>query len=505
MTKNMEKIQTNDVSCDIDKQQHEPFSKEKIEDAIKEAEDVLLAKWSYSSLLNPEEPFLKLSDYGYDVNVIRYRRNNDITSAIASQYCEMEENKPFLVANNYHAIVKKRLPNGRYKHTMQEFKAGVLKAHFEKEDIDNMPKFKTSTFVYDFLNYQQIDGECFNRAYPPTFRATDVYDVLSDQKDNVFKEDSTEPIRHCLQLVHHIFGEQWSQGLRYLALLVQRPYQSLPVLCLASKENATGKSTFVKLLRMMLGDCVGFYDETHLNSQFNNYATSHVIAFEEIYNAKGAVNKIKAMATCSTLPLNEKGKPVEQVEVAPHIIINTNNETDFITANQYDIRYWAIKVRPLKGAYATISSNREELDKVSDFDKQLMKEAKAFFAFLLTFPHIGEKKSRMWFAENEIRTSLLKAIRESSKSELAKNLQIKFTEFIQRYGNFYATIDDLKTYFCIKEGEDAIKQVLQKEFGMKAMKVMKYVPVQNLAHGANTRVTGRPYYFTDDQFKDKED
>ena len=41
-------------------------------------------------------------------------------------------------------------------------------------------------------------------------------------------------------------------GLDYVQLLYQQPTQILPILCLVSKKNETGKTTFAKWLKVLL-------------------------------------------------------------------------------------------------------------------------------------------------------------------------------------------------------------------------------------------------------------
>tara|TARA_R110002050_G_scaffold48356_2_gene112448 strand:- start:23137 stop:23583 length:447 start_codon:yes stop_codon:yes gene_type:complete len=55
---------------------------------------------------------------------------------------------------------------------------------------------------------------------------------------------------YSLKLLKHIFAKQLNLGLDYLQLLYVKPVQVLPILCLVSKERSTGKTTFLKWLKM---------------------------------------------------------------------------------------------------------------------------------------------------------------------------------------------------------------------------------------------------------------
>ena len=94
-------------------------------------------------------------------------------------------------------------------------------------------------------------------------------------------------------------------GWDYLTLLYRNPTQVLPVLCLVSPENHTGKSSFGNALSYLFGTNVGFYTQDDLNSTFNGWIKSLVAVFEEISDAKKTLNKIKAMSTAKKATINE--------------------------------------------------------------------------------------------------------------------------------------------------------------------------------------------------------
>ena len=50
---------------------------------------------------------------------------------------------------------------------------------------------------------------------------------------------------NILSFVKHIFGNLYELGLDYIKLLYEQPTQKLPVLCLYSAENSTGKKSFL--------------------------------------------------------------------------------------------------------------------------------------------------------------------------------------------------------------------------------------------------------------------
>lgn len=437
------------------------------------------------------KPFPGFKDYGWSLETA-FERLQEMQFQEILQECRfIGANQPFFVGNSWYEIVEKPQRSGGYTLEIQQRSPQAIKTVYGKDfDFENAPKFDDFTSQNDILNYRQAvgrDGEnthkCFNLFPRPLF--TMERDFLKTHLMGLC--DIFTP----LQLVHHVFGKQWFLGLQYLALLIQKPNQFLPVLCLVSKENQTGKSTFANLLKYMLGDCVGFFSSSDLRSDFNTCFLSHVAVFEEISNAKTSVDKIKDMATTTRKTINRKNEPQREYDVNVHIIINSNNETGFINASDEDIRYWVVKVPPL-----------DRYDPF--FDRHLKDQAKDFFYFLATFPHIGEKKSRMWFDPKDIETSSLEILRKCSKSDCAKSLISWALDATGEKGVFYATVSDILNFEpSLKKFSPAeIKQALKKELGMVPANDGEVFRYTHYIRGCS--VTGRPFRFDRETFEQYE-
>ena len=91
----------------------------------------------------------------------------------------------------------------------------------------------------------------------------------------------------CDMLMKRIFGEQEALGWDYLTLLYRKPTQVLPVLCLVSPENHTGKSSFGNALSYLFGANVGFYTQDDLNSSFNSWEIQAILRnFKRLYDSE---------------------------------------------------------------------------------------------------------------------------------------------------------------------------------------------------------------------------
>ena len=256
-------------------------------------------------------------------------------------------------------------------------------------------------------------------------------------------------------LIDHIGGKQRELLWDYLTILYRYPTHTLPVLCLASKQNGTGKSTFANALGWMFGQNVTLLTQTDLNSQFNFYVTKLLAVFEEISESKKAINTIKAFSTAKSASLNEKNEKQTNVESFLKILINTNNEADFIRASDSDVRYWIIRVKPL-----------ENFD--PDFDTKLRNEVPTVMWTLANRAISTPKQSRMWFAPHLLKTDALAAVVENSRSRCAKDIWLwcedVFDEHPDGFGAILSEITQGLTTRGCRYSPSEIADTLKNEF-----------------------------------------
>jgi len=80
-----------------------------------------------------------------------------------------------------------------------------------------------------------------------------------------------------------------------------------------------------------------------------------------------------------------------EVDFFGKFVLASNNEDSFIIASKRDIRYWVRKI-PLP-AHVNV-----------DMQSEMMEEIPQFLHFLNRREMYSERKSRMWFSEDELRT-----------------------------------------------------------------------------------------------------
>ena len=301
-------------------------------------------------------------------------------------------------------------------------------------------KYKDFVNVPDHTNYQRVIHNCYN-SYAP----------FSHNPDTG-KYDNT------MSFLNHIFKEQIDLGLDYLQLLYQQPTQKLPILCLVSKENATGKSTFAKWLQRLFSQNVTIIGNAEISNDFNAHLGSKlVVAIDESFiEKKTIIEKIKNLATADSMPMNRKGKDIVEIDFFGKIILLSNNVDNFISATDEDIRYWVREIqKPQKESTNLLDQMQEEIPAFLDFlDKRKMHT---------------ENKSRAWFQPKLIRTEALKKVIEASKPGIIRQFEYNLKSMFFDFGTeeiILAPID-IKNLFFNKSHRidlDYIKRSIEKQY-----------------------------------------
>ncbi len=214
-----------------------------------------------------------------------------------------------------------------------------------------------------------------------------------------------------LQLLEHIFGQQLDLGLDYLQLLFERPIQILPILCLVSKERSTGKTTFLKWLKMVFDNNMTYLTNDSFSSQFNaDWANKLLICIDEVlFNKEELTERIKYLSTTNVNKLEAKGKDKREVEFFGKFILCSNNEDNFIKIDDNETRFWVLKIPSLK--------NEE-----TRFLEYLEAEIPAFLFHLQHRELTSPNRTRMWFSHAQIKTKALDNLMQNNRNRVEKEL-----------------------------------------------------------------------------------
>ncbi|MBT2415955.1 primase-helicase family protein [Chryseobacterium sp. ISL-6] len=321
----------------------------------------------------------------------------------------MSQKNPYIrVGITYYKVIEKPLISGDKTSVLVRWNRETIVNDHGKMYVSSVPKFDGFCCIPEHLNYQQIVQGFYN-----------IYNEIPFHPSSE-TEDLKSKIPFSLNFVAHIFGEQLEMGLDYLKILLQFPTQILPILCLVSKERATGKSTFIKWLREIFGLNMTYIKGDSFGSQFNSdWAAMLLVAIDEVFfDKKEITERLKYLSTTNKDKLEAKGKDREEIDFFAKFILCSNNEENFIQIDENEIRFWILKINPIK------TENTEFLN-------NLISEIPYFLRFLIERPFSTEKKTRMWFSADEIRTKALRKLVFKNNNKLESKIIELLYEFFE--------------------------------------------------------------------------
>jgi len=410
------------------------------------------------------------------------RHNKNFTSAILSiQLKNQIEELPYIrVGTVYYKIVNKPNKYDIIESELKVWKKDEIKQDFNAHIINHIPKFDDFIVRPDNLTYQRnING---------------FYNLYSPFPHTPFEGNVTpEMIPFSLQILKHIFQEQFETGLKYMKILYEMPYERTYVLCLVSKEGSTGKTTFLKWLAYIFGGNFANVDIDTLEGIFNgSYKDKNIIAVDEAVSDKGrVVEKIKAMITQDTITSNEKYVNHYKLENFIKLVLCSNKETEFLKIEDTEQRFWVRKVPRVPLKYKQL-----------DIVKKLIEEIPMFLKYLLQLPKIIVE-TRFVLPYEEVENDSLKAVKFESKNWLYKELMELITGYFENslYEEFYATPKDIKDKFFQHNNQvqiSYIRKVLNNDFKKQTVPQCRFYPFNDKS---KTSINGTPFLFKLEEFK----
>ena len=392
----------------------------------------------------------------------------------------------FRVGTNYYKHIKVPNKHGVLEYQYVKWQSGTIISDHGKDIIQHIQKFEAFCVKPDHINYQQIINNCFNRYRP---------------FEHEVGNSNECPV--TLDFIKHIFGEdQYELGLDYIQILLKNPQQTLPILCLVSKENNTGKSTFIKLLKAIFTGNMAIIGNSDLENDFNaGWADKLIAACEESFiDKKKTVEKVKSLSTGDKIQINQKG--VDQVEIDCFIkfIFCSNNEDNFVIAGEHDERFWVRRVP---------KSEKENVTLLQDMISEIPN-----FLYLLNQRSLSTKhESRMHFDAKILRTDALRKLIEGNKSGMEKELNTVLKHLFSDTGfwKLELTLGYITDHLLRRKYEkNYVEKILRERFNLKAAlstKRFKYPEIQkSLAKGEITAEIvmcgdiGKPYTFEADKY-----
>lgn len=440
---------------------------------------------------------LKANAYGFAVNATISKfmllsavqfKNDNFAAQSYVMFEVMGMEIPYIrVGVDYFKVISKENRYGGKQIKLKPWKKDEIKQDHSKSLIASIPKYDDFILLPSNTDHQAYKNNCFN-----------LYSKFSHEP---YKSDvSTADIPVSLMFLKHIFvgasKDQFDLGLKYMKVLYDHPRQCLPILTLVSKERDTGKTTFINWLEMIFGDNYTLISPDDLVKNFNSaYASKNIIVVEETFIEKQAgIEKLKYLSTGKRINLSQKFVSEYDLPLFSKVVLCTNKVKDFMKIDSEEIRFW---IRPIPVIIGKKNTQIEE---------QLFNEIPKFLKFLQQLPSIDlDTGSRMVFTKDEIQTDELQNVKEESRSQLFKEIEI----FVQNFFNnnpqvkqFNAALTDIKDEWFKNNNQVSmsyIRKVLQDEAGMIPERSVKgkCIKYYRFADETNPHAykTGYPYLF----------
>lgn len=230
------------------------------------------------------------------------------------------------------------------------------------------------------------------------------------------------------KLLKHVFQEQYEMALDWFQILLTKPKQPLPIPCLVSDEQETGKTSVLRLIQYLIPGNTASISIDDFTKDFNaHFVSKHVVLIDETetegtYSGKVISSKLKRWITQETVVRNEKHGSITEIPFYGKLVMCSNHEENFIRVEDEDTRYWIRKIPGRPGK------------RDNDFFDKLKEECKHFAYHLQhRILETSVKQGRLWFSNDQIRTKAFETAVESGKSNIYHDLKELLLEDLITY------------------------------------------------------------------------
>lgn len=220
--------------------------------------------------------------------------------------------------------------------------------------------------------------------------------ITWDEKEQIYKEEAYK-------------GDQFTVAMDYLTILHQYPTQKTFVPCLVSREQGTGKSTFLEWLCMVYTGNGTILNNEQFKKNFNvHWAPKFIIGLDEGFldvEKKAERERLKQMVTAREIFMEMKSVDVKAIPYFGHLIICSNDADDLMKMEEEDTRWFVVKVR---------KSEKRDPDLV----EKLKEEIPAWVHYLSHRKIHHPKVDRLWFDPKDFETEQQRLIVQTTKARL---------------------------------------------------------------------------------------
>lgn len=204
-------------------------------------------------------------------------------------------------------------------------------------------------------------------------------------------EKTTLKCGKTLQMIKRIFGTQhYEFGLDYIQLLVQKPTQKLPVLCLVGNHQ-TGKTAILRWFQYLLLDQMINIRQEDISTVQINYGPNRIFGMDGVFIKPKTIEWIKNASSADTVVINRKGEPMREVVANYKFILTSNNTKNFVQKYNSSL-FWVKELHPIQNI-------------VFEYSHDLINEIPHFIEYLKNRKLSIEPQSRYFFSNGLISQS----------------------------------------------------------------------------------------------------
>jgi hypothetical protein len=366
----------------------------------------------YKKHIGSREFLFKGRRYEYDGEKVRYVRHEDA-------------DKFMRIGADWLKIIKRPNKHGDLIEEIIPFKISEIQRDYKKypDFIENVPKFDSfcSEPCWDD-KYKRVHYGCYNIFSPiPHVPQQGKWDTIYNFLKHLFRGEGCIDDRG----EHGKLGDIFTVALDYLTIMYRYPKQMLPVLILVSRENVTGKSTFLKFLDAIYSGNTAILNNELFKMKFNShYITKFIIAIDEGFldvDKKAEKERIKQLATADTAYLENKGMNIKSFPYYGKLILSSNDADNVMKIEETDTRWFIVKVPPIEGT------------RDPDMEQKLKEEIPAFLHYLATRNIFHPRQDRLWFKTEYFLTEQFRIIMEATRNMTEKILNDLMQELFVTY------------------------------------------------------------------------
>jgi hypothetical protein len=341
------------------------------------------------------------------------------------------------VGADWFKIISQLRAGGEVVEQLEVWKVGEIQRDYKQfpRFLDECPKYDGFTVEPDFNGrYQRVIAGNLN---------------LVTQLTHQPKAGS---IKYTLAFLKHIFGGQatleesvvvekdgthrfvreekpliadpFTVALDWLTVAHNQPKHQLPVVILVSKENKTGKTTFLNFLTWIYGSNATILNNAQFAMKFNaHYATKTFIGLDEAFQdleKKAEKERLKQMVTAKEMQVERKGVDLKPVPFYAKIVMTSNEAEKVMKLETGETRWFVVKVPPLA-------------DEDVDMEAKLRAEIPAWLHFLHHRETHHPRQSRLWFRPEDFITEQFKVIVNATKNRLEHTVEEFIKEMFLMY------------------------------------------------------------------------